>query len=240
MLNEEKPLPYCARCFDVSPARINGKRATTHPLLLSPSSFRPPSVVLRPSVIHPASPTPSSSTPVFFHDVLIYDGLDQIIVTAGLVPPKPGIFVDEVKYVLVLATPVEIVLQGVCFEGNNVFGDVILHPITVLVEGLLLIVMFAAQTSISSDGVNMLKTVGTQNGRILAAGKDGNLYEILLPWLLPPLTLWIARLSIISRIVYSQGGVERSTDSKVSLGGTCSFSREVRYVLRYVLTALMN
>ena len=75
-----------------------------------------------------------------------------------------------------------------------------------VVEGVMLMGFFAAQMSISSDGVNMLKIVGTQNGRIFAAGKDGNVYEVslMLVW---RVLMW-ARLSTMLRIAGSPGGVE--------------------------------
>ncbi|KAL6064256.1 Nucleoporin 155 [Balamuthia mandrillaris] len=96
-------------------------------------------------------------------DFCVYDGLDQIIVSVGLVTPKANVFVDEIKYLLVLATPVEIVILAVCFDGNTIFGELSLHP---------------TQLALASDNVNMLEIVGTKDGRIFMAGKDGCLYEL--------------------------------------------------------------
>lgn len=97
-------------------------------------------------------------------DFYVFDGLDQVIVSAGLVVPKPGIFVDDIQYLLILATPGEVVLLGVVFAGGSVFGDLSLFP---------------TQLSVPADGVNMLQWVGSPDGRIFGAGQDGALYEIV-------------------------------------------------------------
>lgn len=55
-----------------------------------------------------------------------YDGLDQVILTAGLVPPKPDIFVEQVKFLIVLATPVSIVILAAQFSGE-LDGELTLH-----------------------------------------------------------------------------------------------------------------
>ncbi len=39
-------------------------------------------------------------------DFNVWDGLDQIIVSVGLVIPKPGVFVETIRYLLVVTTPV--------------------------------------------------------------------------------------------------------------------------------------
>ena len=52
-------------------------------------------------------------------DFIGYDGLDQIIITAALVPPKADVFVDDIKYLLVLATPVNIVVLAMKFAGKD-------------------------------------------------------------------------------------------------------------------------
>jgi len=42
----------------------------------------------------------------------------------------PTVFSEDVKYVLVLATPVEIVLLAVWFEDNTPQGEIHLEPST--------------------------------------------------------------------------------------------------------------
>jgi len=51
-------------------------------------------------------------------DLAYFDGLSEVILTAGLVLPKPGIFQDHIKFLLVLTTPVDIVILGVSFAGE--------------------------------------------------------------------------------------------------------------------------
>ena len=48
-----------------------------------------------------------------------FDGLGETIVSVGLVKPKPGVFHNFVKYLLVLTTTVEIVILGVTFSATK-------------------------------------------------------------------------------------------------------------------------
>jgi len=113
-----------------------------------------------------------------------YDELDQIIISAGLVKPKPGVFKDYVKYLLVLATPVEVVLVALTFNNNTMSTssamDYQQHSSFDSQTGAIYSEMelFPTNYIIPSDNVNMLKIVGTQNGRIFMCGKDGCLYEL--------------------------------------------------------------
>jgi nuclear pore complex protein Nup155 len=79
------------------------------------------------------------------------------------VKPKPGIFVETIRYLLVLTTPVEVVVLGVSFSGDSIDGEMILQPTAL---------------SVPSDEVNMLQVLGTPQGRIFMCGNDGNLYEL--------------------------------------------------------------
>eukprot|EP00698_Gefionella_okellyi_P004934 TRINITY_DN14557_c0_g1_i1.p1 TRINITY_DN14557_c0_g1~~TRINITY_DN14557_c0_g1_i1.p1 ORF type:complete len:1315 (+),score=335.24 TRINITY_DN14557_c0_g1_i1:93-4037(+) len=97
-------------------------------------------------------------------DFCMYDGLDQIIVSAGLVRCKPNVFVEEIQHVLILATPVEIVMLGVQFRGGSPQNEMILYP---------------TNMTLPTDNINMLKIAGTDNGRVFMCGRDGNLYELL-------------------------------------------------------------
>jgi len=94
-----------------------------------------------------------------------YDDLDQVVVCVGLAPPREGIFKEVVKYVLVVATPVEVILLGVTFQNDDLdHGSIHLRT---------------TPFSVSTDNINMVKIVGTKHGRILMAGNDGCLYEIV-------------------------------------------------------------
>lgn len=52
-------------------------------------------------------------------DVAYFDGLNETIISVGLVKPKPGIFQSYVKYLLVLTTTVEITVLGVTLNDNE-------------------------------------------------------------------------------------------------------------------------
>lgn len=53
----------------------------------------------------------------FRGDLAYFDGLSEVILTAGLVVPKPGIFQEHIRFLLVLTTPVDIVILGVSFAS---------------------------------------------------------------------------------------------------------------------------
>lgn len=94
-------------------------------------------------------------------DCDVYDGMSEVIVSVALSAPKPGVFLDAVKYVLVVASPVEVTLLAVTCDssGNNMK-------------------LVPTSYSMPSDNVAMIKVVGTQAGRIFMAGNDGNVYEL--------------------------------------------------------------
>lgn len=91
----------------------------------------------------------------------VYDGLTEAIISVALSVPKAGIFQESVKYVLALATPVEVVLLALCNVNKD--GQLKLVP---------------TAYSLPSDNVTMLKIVGSLSGRIFMAGNDGNIYEL--------------------------------------------------------------
>ncbi|KAI9477672.1 Nup133 N terminal like-domain-containing protein [Coemansia mojavensis] len=96
-------------------------------------------------------------------DFYTFEGQEQVIVSVGLVRPQRGVFVDDVKHVLVVATPLEVFLLGVGYRAGPRGGDVTLY---------------ATQISVAADGVAMTSIAGTADGRILMAGNDGALYEL--------------------------------------------------------------
>jgi len=74
-----------------------------------------------------------------------------------------GVFVPYIEYLLVIATPLEISLLGVGFEGKGNQKKITLHR---------------TQMTISSDNVTMTAVVGTEKGRIFMCGNNGHLYEL--------------------------------------------------------------
>ncbi|XP_015792110.1 nuclear pore complex protein Nup155 [Tetranychus urticae] len=100
-------------------------------------------------------------------DMAYYDGLTEVIIGVALLKPKPGIFKDNIKYVLCLTTLVEIVLLGIQYResGTEMIDD--LH------------VDFEPLFTIATDNTAMPVIQGTDDGRIFLGGKDGSLYEAM-------------------------------------------------------------
>jgi nuclear pore complex protein Nup155 len=96
-------------------------------------------------------------------DVTVWAGEEASgpIIDVKLVRPRTGVFVDAIKWLLVIVTPVEIRLLGVQLDSGS--GDLTLHD-TKLIFG--------------SDQVNMLSTAASSDGRIFCGGQDGHIYEL--------------------------------------------------------------
>lgn len=104
-------------------------------------------------------------------DVAYYDGLTDLIVSVGLVKPKAGVFVADVKYLLILTTPVEIVILGVTFGDQTVsLGSTSPYDEMQLMNKPIFI--------ISTDNVAITTIASSDDSRIFMGGRDGNLYEI--------------------------------------------------------------
>lgn len=108
-------------------------------------------------------------------DVLYYDGVDETILCAALVTPKPDVFQSSIKYILVLATTVEIVLLGVRFTDSSVAS--IAGESNRLSAGEMHLITEPLFT-LPSDNLHIISIVGMNNGRIFMAGKDSCLYEL--------------------------------------------------------------
>ncbi|KAL6867408.1 hypothetical protein ACP4OV_015432 [Aristida adscensionis] len=94
---------------------------------------------------------------------------EQAICAVGLARAKPGIFVEAIQYLLVLATPVEfLVLVGVCCsssaDGTDPYAELSLQPLP--------------EYMIATDGVTMTCITCTDKGQIFLAGRDGHIYEV--------------------------------------------------------------
>ncbi|KAE9613889.1 putative nucleoporin, Nup155, WD40/YVTN repeat-like-containing domain-containing protein [Lupinus albus] len=98
-----------------------------------------------------------------------YSGEEQAICAVGLAKSKPGVFVEAIQYLLILATPVELTLVGVCCsggaDGSDPFAEVSLQPLP--------------EYTVPSDGVTMTCVVCTDKGRIFLAGRDSHIYELI-------------------------------------------------------------
>lgn len=97
-----------------------------------------------------------------------YSGEEQAICAVGLAKAKPGIFVEAIQYLLVLATPVELVLLGVCCTSSvdytDPFDEISMQPLP--------------EYTIPTDGVTMTCVACTDKGHIFLAGRDGHIYEL--------------------------------------------------------------
>ncbi|WCJ33618.1 Nuclear pore complex protein NUP155 [Euphorbia peplus] len=97
-----------------------------------------------------------------------FSGEEQAICAVGLAKSKPGVFVEAIQYLLVLATPVELILVGVCCsggaDGTDPYAEIRLQPLP--------------EYTIPSDGVTMTCVACTDKGRILLSGRDGHIYEL--------------------------------------------------------------
>lgn len=104
-------------------------------------------------------------------DVAYYDGLSHLILSAGLIKPKAGVLINDVKYLLLLTTPIEVIVLGVTFEeqkdsrctaASSTRMQLLNKPLFVL----------------GTDNISINVIEGTKDGRIFLGGRDGCLYEI--------------------------------------------------------------
>jgi len=96
-----------------------------------------------------------------------YDGLDQAIIHAALVRPRPGVFAADATptWLLLLSTPLEVVVLALYCTGGvgHESSEIEIHE---------------TGFSVPSDGVNMVRIEATPAGRIFMSGADGFLYEL--------------------------------------------------------------
>ncbi|KAK9740638.1 hypothetical protein RND81_03G050200 [Saponaria officinalis] len=97
-----------------------------------------------------------------------YSAEEQAICAVGLANSKPGVFVEAIQHLLVLATPAELMLVGVCCsgtpDGRDPYAEISLQPLP--------------EYTVPSDGVTMTCITCTDKGRIFLAGRDGHMYEL--------------------------------------------------------------
>lgn len=110
-------------------------------------------------------------------DVAYFDGLSHLIVSVGLIKPKPNVFIDDVKYLLVLTTPIEIIVLGVTFGDTT---KTISSPSRAFVSSTYeeMQLMNKPIFVINTDNISISCVEGTADGRIFLGGRDGCLYEI--------------------------------------------------------------
>lgn len=85
----------------------------------------------------------------------------DLIISVALVVPKPTMFQEDIKYLLAIATDIEIILVALQFD---------LHFKT--------ITPIRTDSKMSLDDIICKKIVSSQYGRIFVGGHDGSLFEI--------------------------------------------------------------
>lgn len=97
-----------------------------------------------------------------------YEDLDQTIICIKLVKPRSGVFIDAIKFLLVISTLNDIFLLGVeqlISKTSENTGE---------------LVFYSTKMSVSVTGIDVSCIEGTSEGRIFFSGKqDDNIYEIL-------------------------------------------------------------
>lgn len=92
--------------------------------------------------------------------------------------PKPGVFVSDVKHLLVITTPMEIVVLGVTFGDST---KTVCSPNKSLQNSTPYVEMQLMNKPIfvlNTDNVSIASIEGTSDGRIFLGGRDGALYEL--------------------------------------------------------------
>ncbi|KAH8377789.1 hypothetical protein KR093_007134, partial [Drosophila rubida] len=104
-------------------------------------------------------------------DVAYYDGLSHLIVSVGLVKPKAGVLIKDVKYLLLLTTPIEVIVLGITFDEENEYEDTSPGASGIQLMNKPLFV-------IGTENIPINCIQGSDDGRIFLGGRDGCLYEI--------------------------------------------------------------
>ncbi|KAJ7225588.1 nucleoporin [Mycena pura] len=99
------------------------------------------------------------------HEISSFVDQPDVITNVALVKPKQGLFIDEIRSLLVICTPVSILL--IALSSTPVPGSKRKE-----------IKLYATDFTVATD-IEMSSVVGTSEGRIFMAGsQDGNLYEL--------------------------------------------------------------
>lgn len=83
--------------------------------------------------------------------------------------PKPGVFIDEITWLLVICTPVSVLLMGISLVTNTSPEGVTRKDIK----------LYATDIVVSTDNIEMISVAGMNDGRIfMCGGADGHVYEL--------------------------------------------------------------
>ena len=102
-------------------------------------------------------------------EYLVYEDQDQVIINVALVKPIPEIFINQIEFVLVISTPLEIILLGLSFGKPSTPNEPYYKRD---------ITLYNTNMSVSCENINMTFIKGTDTGRIFMTGSNGHLYEL--------------------------------------------------------------
>eukprot|EP00768_Dysnectes_brevis_P006824 gnl/Dysnectes_brevis/5534_a7997_553.p1 GENE.gnl/Dysnectes_brevis/5534_a7997_553~~gnl/Dysnectes_brevis/5534_a7997_553.p1 ORF type:complete len:1339 (-),score=292.52 gnl/Dysnectes_brevis/5534_a7997_553:107-3790(-) len=94
----------------------------------------------------------------------VFDRVEDVITAVGIVKPRSDVFVDDIKFLLVLCTRQSVHLLGATFSNPT-------NPMSILT---------LLETGLVSpaDPTEVTRVIGTENGRIFLLGQDGHVHEL--------------------------------------------------------------
>lgn len=98
-------------------------------------------------------------------ELIGYEDNEHSITSVKLVAPKPGVFVKEINYMLVIATSADMFLLGVAAQSAP--------------NGATMVTLYQTRMQFSLRGTEAHVIAGAENGRIFFAGSnDSDIYEL--------------------------------------------------------------
>lgn len=99
----------------------------------------------------------------------------------GLVKPKPNVFIADVKYLLIITTPIEIIVLGVVFadgsSSTNHQSAIVSSPAPTTSYNEMQL-MDKPIFVINTENVAITTILGSDDNRIFLGARDGSFYEI--------------------------------------------------------------
>lgn len=143
---------------------------------------------------------------------------DEVVLSVGLIPAVPGVFVPSIKHVLALATgPSALAGRRVVLLGVEMTGSSLR--------------LYETGMSAATNGIALRDITGSASGRIFAVGSDQSIYEVIYSasegWFTPRCYLYNVTLPRLSNLVPSFFKSEKRVDS-IAIDS----ARKLLYVLR--------
>ncbi|KAN0061167.1 hypothetical protein ACQY0O_006902 [Thecaphora frezii] len=96
---------------------------------------------------------------------------DHLILSVGVIPARPGVFIDPIKYLLAISTGIS------AHEGRSL--TLLGIEFTTLKHGQTEVKLYETGMSVATNGVVLSDIQGTSGGRLFASGSDNCLYELV-------------------------------------------------------------